>query len=58
LGPVVTARLKNFTPQDFAQALWAFATVESQYQVNNTTAGSGVQLAQLLCGCFSGSSKA
>lgn len=33
LGPVAVANLSSFTPQDFAQTLWAFATAGVPYQV-------------------------
>jgi len=34
LGPKVVSSLNSFTPQEFAQTLWAFATAEAEFRVS------------------------
>lgn len=37
LGPCVVDHMHSFTPQEYSQTLWAFATVGVQYKVSSTS---------------------
>lgn len=50
LGPNAVSHMSSFTPQEFAQTLWAFATTGMAYKVRSAARWTGVAV----LGCQSG----
>lgn len=50
LGPSAVTHMRSFTPYEFSQTLWAFATVGVPYKVSCTTCSYDLHVAVLAPG--------